>query len=190
MSLIVGILLAAGSSLRFGTDKLLQTLPEGDCVAVSACKSLLIGTDHVLAVVRPGITELEEQLYELGAEVMVFHDAAEGMGSSLGYAVRSSPDDTGGWLIALADMPWIKPSTIHKLSDCIRSGAEMAAPTYRGQRGHPVGFAKSYRPELSAIRGDSGAKSLLVDHHERLKLIEVDDWGVLRDIDRLEDLTA
>jgi len=54
MAPVIGILLAAGSSQRFGSDKLMQTLPGNDLVAVHACRNLLIGVDSVLAVVRPG----------------------------------------------------------------------------------------------------------------------------------------
>ena len=69
MGSIVGILLAAGASRRFGADKLTHSLPNGDLVAVRACRNLLAGTDSVLAVVRPGSEQLAALLQAEGAEV-------------------------------------------------------------------------------------------------------------------------
>ncbi len=68
-----------------------------------------------------------------------------------------SPAD--GWVIALADMPAIRLDTIRRVAEALRTGATTAAPVYRGQRGHPVGFAKLCRSELLALDGDTGARA-------------------------------
>ncbi len=65
----------------------------------------------------------------------------------------------------------------------------IAAPAYRGERGHPVGFARRFLDELSALHGDQGAKELIAEHPDWVTLYEVDDPGVLRDVDRPSDLT-
>ena len=187
MGSIVGILLAAGASRRFGADKLTQLLPDGDLVAVRACRNLLAGTDRVLAVVRPGSEELTALLQAEGAEVRICAEAGQGMGTSLVFGIRACPD-AAGWLIALADMPWIKPATIRKLADALRSGAAIAAPCWQGRRGHPVGFSPIFGPELAALSGDEGAKKVIQKHPEQLRLIDCDDAGVLQDIDKPEDL--
>jgi len=189
MSSIVGILLAAGASQRFGGDKLTQILPDGELVAVRACRNLLAGTDGVLAVVRPGSEELAARLQAEGAEVRICAAAGQGMGASLAFGVRARPE-AAGWLVALADMPWIAPETIRKMADALRSGAAIAAPSWQGQRGHPVGFAQLLGMELAALNGDAGAKAVLLAHLEQLNLIACDDPGVLRDIDTPEDLAT
>ncbi|MCK9604911.1 MAG: nucleotidyltransferase family protein [Methylomonas sp.] len=187
MSNITGILLAAGSSRRFGKDKLTQTLPNGDLVAARACRNLAAGVDKVLAVVRPENEALMACLQAEGAEVHIFADARQGMGSSLAFAIQASPA-SGGWLIALADMPWVMPATICQVADCLRGGAAIVVPCYQGRRGHPVGFSERFADQLAALSGDSGAKALIQTHPELLHIIDGDDAGVLRDIDQPADL--
>ncbi len=187
MGSIVGILLAAGASRRFGADKLTHILPNGDMVAVCACRNLLAGTDSVLAVVRPGSEELTSLLQAEGAEVRICTDAEKGMGASLVFGVRTR-SEAAAWLIALADMPWIEPATIRKVADALRSGAAIAAPCWQGRRGHPVGFSQILGPELAALSGDEGAKTVIQTHLDQLQLVDCADAGVLRDIDKPEDL--
>jgi molybdenum cofactor cytidylyltransferase len=187
MGSIVGILLAAGASRRFGADKLTHILPNGDLMAVRACRNLLAGTDSVLAVVRPGSEQLAALLQAEGAEVRVCAAAEQGMSASLVFGVRARPE-AAGWLIALADMPWIAPATIRKVADTLRLGSAIAAPTWQGRRGHPVGFSQVLGPELTALSGDEGAKAVIQTHLEHLHLIDCDDSGVLQDIDKPEDL--
>ena len=187
MGPIVGILLAAGASRRFGADKLTHSLPDGDVVAVRACRNLLAGTDSVLAVVRPGSERLAALLQTEGADVLICADADQGMSASLVFGIRARPE-AAGWLITLGDMPWIAPTTIHKVADALRMGATIAAPRWQGRRGHPVGFAHVLGTELAALNGDEGAKTVIQAYLEQLHLIDCDDPGVLRDIDRPEDL--
>ena len=189
MGSIVGILLAAGASRRFGADKLTQSLPDGDVVAVRACRNLLAGTDSVLAVVRPGSERLAALLQAEGADVLICADAEQGMSASLVCGIHARPE-AAGWLIALGDMPWIAPTTIHKVADALRMGATIAAPCWQGRRGHPVGFSHILGPELAALSGDEGAKAVIQAYLEQLQLIDCDDPGVLRDIDRPEDLNS
>ncbi len=187
MNPIVGILLAAGASRRFGSDKLTQTLADGDRLAVRACRNLLAGCDEVLAVVRPGCDVLAAQLEAEGAKVCICADAYLGMGESLAFGVKAS-SQAAGWLVALADMPWIAPATIRKVADALRRGAIIAAPCWQGQRGHPVGFSQVLGMELAALSGDTGAKAVFQAHLEQFIILDCDDSGILRDIDTPEDL--
>lgn len=185
---IAGILLAAGSSRRFGEDKLRYAISQNETVAVQSCRNLLAGVDKVLAVIRPGSEVLAELLEKAGASITICPDAEQGMGTSLAYGVSIVPD-AYGWLIALADMPWIQPATIGKVADAIRKGTAIAAPVWHGQKGHPVGFSRIFREELMALAGDSGAKSLLLKYSAQIHYLDCNDPGVLRDIDVPSDLT-
>ena len=95
-----------------------------------------------------------------------------------------------GWVVALADMPRIAQATLLGVADAIAEGALIAAPVYRGARGHPVGFSGRLRDELLALKGDEGARAVLKRHHADIRLLEVDDAGVLFDIDRKEDVPS
>lgn len=184
---ICGILLAAGISKRFGSDKLMHPLAGGTPVAAAALANLRSVIPHVIAVVRPGATMLENLLSEAGATVILCTNADEGMGASLATAVGAS-GDVAGWVIALADMPYILPATIGKIAASLTAGAAIVAPAYRGERGHPVGLSARFRAQLEALRGDEGARSVLNENAGLVKLIEVDDPGVCRDIDTPDDL--
>jgi molybdenum cofactor cytidylyltransferase len=182
---VVGILLAAGSATRFGGDKLLAALPDGIPVGAAALAHLAAAVDAVVAVVRPGDAPLGSLLAAGGARVSACPRAVEGMGASLAWGVRAAPL-AAGWLIALADMPWIAPATIARVVEALRAGAPIAAPGWRGDRGHPVGLASGFYCELSALSGDEGAKAILARH--QVTLIAAEDPGVVRDIDTPADL--
>ena len=183
----VGLLLAAGSASRFGSDKLQHPLPHGVAIAVQAARHLIAVVPRVVAVVRPGTQETAHSLAAEGCEVVVCDKAAEGMGASLACAARAA-GSADGYLVALADMPFVRPSTIAAVRDALAQGASLAAPYWRARRGHPVGFAGSLRAELEALSGDEGAKRLLDAHAARLVKVPVGDPGAIRDIDQPSDL--
>jgi molybdenum cofactor cytidylyltransferase len=183
----VGLLLAAGSASRFGSDKLQHPLPHGVAIAVQAARHLKAAVPTVIAVVRPGSEPTARALAAEGCEVVVCDRAAEGMGASLACAARAA-GAADGYLVALADMPFVRPSTICAVRDALAQGAMLAAPYWRARRGHPVGFAGRLRPELEALAGDEGAKRLLDAHAAQLVKVPVGDPGAIRDIDKPADL--
>lgn len=184
-----GILLAAGYGRRFDPDgrrsKLLAALPDGGTVAGRAARTLATALPGSIAVIRPGHAALAAELQAAGCIVLESSDAERGMGSALAHAVRETPL-AGGWLIALADMPWLTVPTLRAVATAIDHPERIAAAAHRGQRGHPVAFGAAHGAALGALEGDQGARTLLQAHPPRL--IEVDDAGVLRDIDRPDDL--
>ena len=188
---IVGVLLAAGLGRRYDPTgqrlKLLEAAPgcTSDMpIAIAALRNLRAAVDDVIAVVRPPDCAVQRQLHGLlaseGAQPVACPDADSGMGHSLACGVRTR-SGAAGWVIALADMPAVSPTTIAAVRDAIAGGHATAAPVYRGQRGHPVGFGRACLAELLALTGDTGARSVLACHPPLL--IPVDDPGCLIDID-------
>jgi molybdenum cofactor cytidylyltransferase len=185
---VVGLLLAAGAATRFGSDKLRHELPHGVAIAVQAARHLKLELDRVIAVVRPGQLELSENLSKEGCRVTVCENAAEGMGASLACAARAA-GEAQGYLVALGDMPFIRRSSIAAVRDALAAGAPLAAPYFRARRGHPVGIAGSFYSGLLLLSGDEGARKLLSMNEKILVKVPLGDPGVLRDIDKPEDLT-
>ncbi|WP_153159599.1 NTP transferase domain-containing protein [Zoogloea sp. 1C4] len=187
MARIVGLLLAAGQGRRFGADKLRQPLADGTPVAVAAARALNAACPESIVVLRPEQDELAGLIEAEGLTVIRSAAAHDGMGYSLAAGVAASPD-ADGWLVALADMPRIHVDTLRSVADAIASGAALAAPTYAGQRGHPVGFAARWRDALMALEGDEGARSIIRRNAGLLIAIGTDDPGVLQDVDTPADL--
>ena len=186
---IVAILLAAGAGSRFGGDKLLHPLPDGVAIGAHAARNLLAAGLGVTAVVRPGDFPLADMLEQEGCQVTVCRDAARGMAASLAHGIAETRS-AAGWVVALGDMPAIRPETVAGVVRALREGAEIAAPAYHGERGHPVGFSARFRDELLALSGDSGARAVLQRNAARVRLIDSGDPGVLHDIDRREDVQS
>lgn len=184
---IVGILLAAGRGSRFGSDKLRHPLPDGRPMAVAAAANLRPACDRLVAVLRPGNESLAALLAAAGCETVVCPEADAGMGHSLAAGVRATPD-AAGWVVALADMPFIATGSHRAVAARLRAGASLTASEFQGRRGHPVGFGGRWFEQLAAMTGDQGGKAILQAHLQELVLCRVDDPGVLRDVDRPEDL--
>jgi len=184
---IVGLLLAAGSASRFGSDKLAHALPHGVSIAVQSARHLKSELPRVVAVVRPGSAALAATLKEEGCEVTVCENASDGMGASLACAARAA-GPASAYVVALADMPFVRPSTISAVREALGGGAALAAPYFRTRRGHPVGISGRFYERLIVLTGDEGARKLLSENEATLQKIPVGDPGVIRDIDRPEDL--
>ena len=183
---IVGILLAAGNSHRFGSNKLLHPLSGQTMLSITA-KKLKSSLPDSIAIIRPGDQQLKKLLTNEGMAVIECEHANNGMGASLACGIRSSMD-AEAWLIALADMPFIQTATINKVVDAMKTGASIAAPEYAGRRGHPVGFNQEYKHLLAALDSDQGARDILMDNQKKITPVFVDDPGIQTDIDTPEDI--
>lgn len=189
MSGPAGILLAAGAATRFGSDKLLVPLADGVAMVLHAWQALRAAVADVCVVIAPGSVPLEEILRGAGAQVAICPQAARGMGASLACGVAARPE-AEGWIVALADMPFVRAETIAAVAAGLQRGAAIVAPRYRGRRGHPVGFAREFRDALRALDADSGGREIIAAHAARVGWIEVDDPGCVRDVDTPADLVA
>jgi molybdenum cofactor cytidylyltransferase len=185
----------------------LVLLGDGTPVAVACARALRQATARTIAVLRADQTALRALLESEGCEIVVVQAEANGMGDSLATAARHLMQENQGeqgaqavqdvhaldhlsesaCLIALADMPWLRADTCLQVAAATRRH-RIVAPTWQGRRGHPVAFARDLWPELAALAGDVGARSVLMRHpvHE----LVVEDPGVLADVDAPGDLVS
>jgi molybdenum cofactor cytidylyltransferase len=189
---MIGILLAAGFSRRFGpSNKLLQPMANGGPIALASAENLMQAIPTCVAVVRPENTTLAALLQQAGLTVFACKENEQEMADSLSAAIRFSANFEAanhGFVIALADMPYIQPATISMVANRVNSNDSIIIPTFHGQRGHPVGFAARYRSELENLQGDEGARAIVKRYADAVCLLPCEDAGILADIDTQADL--
>lgn len=117
-------------------------------------------------------------------------DWQSGMSSSIRVGLQAvSERSFDGVLIGLADMPWISPNVLETLAEQLTPGT-IVCPVYDGKRGHPILLGREFFGEMQEIRGDVGARSLLKKYPACIQLVEVQEPGILQDIDLLSDCPA
>lgn len=186
------LIIAAGYSRRFGSDKRLFKLQHGEPLLVACLKSYRAVFANVAVVVRSSDSELTQLIgTRLGRQlpIIVPTDHAHlGMGASIADGVRALVD----WdyvFLGLGDMPYVRSDTLGVLK--ARMDAARAAhlpcivvPMFADTAGHPVGFSRDFFAELIALTGDRGARTIVDAHPSALQRIDVDDPGVVTDIDQ------
>ena len=170
----VVIVLAAGRGERFaasgGTVHKLDALLAGKRVM-----------DHVLDAVRA--SGLAHHVVRPDAH----ESAGAGMGDSIAAGVRATPA-ASAWLILPADLPLIRSDTLRAIAFAPPCG--VTVPRYHGEQGHPVRFDAVCGPDLLSLKGNSGAAPVLRAQAaiNSIAFVDVDDAGVVTDIDTLEAL--
>ncbi|QSL94674.1 nucleotidyltransferase family protein [Ectopseudomonas toyotomiensis] len=182
-STVAGLVLAAGFSRRFGSDKRCARLSNGQTLLAASLELPCAFLEQVWVVLRP-----EDDCGALGvlAPVQVVRnpDAELGMGHSLASGMERVSQVTKASAIAvfLGDMPWIAADSLKHLMT-LASPEHIVVPTYRERPGHPVLFGRRFWPALQGLSGDTGAKSLISANSQAVRYLTLDDPGILRDID-------
>ena len=189
------IVLAAGAGARFGGGKLTApwrggVLLDGALAAAFAAPvrrvTVVWGADpQVAAAAQTYAAKVgaDDRLYLLRAERHV-----EGLSASLRAGIEALPHDCAGVFVLLGDMPRVSPVVPQRLAQALQRGVLAAAPTFAGQRGHPVLFSAALFTDLAGLSGDKGAAGVLGRLGDGLALVDAPDDGVLFDVDRPADL--
>jgi molybdenum cofactor cytidylyltransferase len=145
------------------------------------------GTGSKLQALLAGKPVLEHTLAAVRASGLPFHVEAAGhpgMGDSISAGVRATAG-APGWLVLPADLPLVRPESLRAVAAALQR-APIVLPLHHGARGHPVGFGAEHGPALMALAGAEGAAAI-VRAGQPLKL-ELEDEGIVTDIDTLDDL--
>ena len=184
---LAAIVLAAGRSERFGADKRLAGLRGRPLIAWAL--AALDGFDFAqkIAVVRAA-DPAWDLLRRHGVMPVVNPRADDGMGASLARGIAALGEVDGAFVV-LADMPDIPPGLYGEMAACFAPGAaDIVVPRHEGRTGHPVLFSSFCFDALKALTGDRGGRSLIESGRYRVARLDVADPGILRDIDRPQDL--
>ncbi len=183
-----GLLLAAGAARRMeGPNKLLEPLHGTPLVRRAAQALLDAQLSPLFVVLGHDADAVRAELAGLPVDFLVNPDWARGLGSSLAAGARAAArlPRLEGLFVALADMPFVSATHLAALTRAFEQRGEksIVAPTFGGQRGHPVVWAARHLPALSQLDGDVGARELIASLPHEVLSVEVQDDGVLRDID-------
>lgn len=186
----VAVVTAAGSAERFGGKKLLVPIA-GEPLLDHTIRCLLEGgVSEVIVVVGT------EARRELARDVNAMNDArvrpienpdpSRGMFSSIQVGVATANGDA---LVVLpGDMPYVRPETVRAVIAKFREGHAIVSPRYKGKRGHPVVMRLSLRDEIAATAPTANLHEVIKRHQDERVDLDVDDAGVVRDVDTPADL--
>ena len=179
---------AAGRGSRFAGPRHKLEQPFGGSTVLGSTVRHAVQTQLPVVVVttealQPIVAEL---LAARDIVVLSAFDAARGMGHTIatGVAERSGAP---GWLVLPGDMPLVRPDSMLAVATALEQHAVVYAQ-HLGRRGHPVGFSAELYSELIALTGDEGARRLMARYPAHGQ--EIDDPGVLLDVDTAADLEA
>ena len=204
------IMLAAGNSRRFGSNKLLyeidgkpmyrhileklmavaKQLEETDCVERLECVENRMGElekerskqcKKITVVTQ--YEEIEQTARSLGVNVYINPHADEGISSSMKIGLKANLD-ADACLFTVSDQPWLTTTTIHQLITLLKTSHKgIACVSCEGKLGNPCIFTKKYYDALLSITGDKGGKSVITAHRDDTAVLKVKDIKELTDMD-------
>lgn len=164
---VTAVVLAAGFSRRFGSPKQLFEIDSEPLVHRAARVARAVAP--AVVVIPRNAPAIREALRDLHVDLVENDEADEGIASSIRAGVRRCEGDV---LLMLCDQPGVTSAHLQNLIDC---GGPIAASAYQDTVGVPAFFSSMYRHELLALRGDSGAKTLLTGHVAEVRMVPLAD---------------
>lgn len=184
-----GVVLAAGTSSRYGDrNKLLEPF-EGKPVVSHAVDTLVESSvSAVTVVVGYEAQRVTEAVDDSTINVRENEAFADGQSTSVVTGVEAARErDADAVVFALGDMPAVSAETVDSLIAAYASGVgDAVAAAYEGKRGNPVLFDQKYFDTLLDVDGDVGGRDILRENTDAVA-VATDDPGVVYDIDRPAD---
>jgi molybdenum cofactor cytidylyltransferase len=184
---VAGILLAAGTSSRMGSNKLLFELAGESVLRAAAQRALAGGLSPLLVVLGHEADRAERELDGLGCQVVINPDYVAGINSSLKSGVAALPADVSGAMVMLADMPYVTAEMIAGLVQRFRSTeASLVISDYEGINAPPMLYDRTLFSELLAMTGEGCGRQVVKRHRDEAEVLA---WpaSALADLDVPED---
>ncbi|MGA3207437.1 MAG: DVU_1551 family NTP transferase [Syntrophales bacterium] len=185
----VALILAAGYSSRMGEFKPLLPMGEFSMIERSIAAFLQAGISDIRVVVGYRADTLIPVLTRIGVRPILNENFSLGMYSSVQAGVRSLGEGDDAFFLLPADYPLIRPETVAEMLDMHRRlNTAILYPTFHGRRGHPPLIAAArYIDWIILEEQPQGLRSFLASHERNAVDIEVDDEGILIDLDTIMD---
>lgn len=186
--MIAGILLAAGYSTRMGQPKAL--LPYEDITFIDSILNKLaeIKCDPIISILGASAELICQKTHVNSFQCFQNPQPEHGMLSSLKIAIEQLPPSTIGFILALIDHPLVKLETYQKLMEMAKNNpAHIVIPQFYGHNGHPVYFGRPFFESLLNLSLSEGARAVIHENASEIKFLNVEDEGILKDIDSPQD---
>ena len=181
---------AAGAASRFGGGKLFA-LVDGVPLLDRTLGALLdAGIGRVIVVTPPAADwgAAVRGLADSRVRCVVNPDPSRGMFSSIQIGVREA--DSGPIAILPGDMPFVRADTVKRVLDTAMATGALVSPRFEGHRGHPIVLPLDLRAPVLAAPATAALNDVLRPYRDLILNVDVDDRGVLRDVDVVEDLDS
>jgi molybdenum cofactor cytidylyltransferase len=185
---IAGLILAGGASKRMGSPKALLPLGEETFldrligVFQPVCGSVTVVLGHEPEKIQDGLKRAA------AASFVVNPDYERGQLSSLQTGLREVPAESSAVLFTPVDYPMVQAETLAALADGFRENRVLlAVPRHAGKHGHPVLFSSALIAEFLRLPDGAAARDVIHEHRERTLYVDVDDEGVVGDVDSPSD---
>ena len=188
-----GIVLAAGTSTRFGTFKLLQPLGERvllEWVLDTCLHSKLERIFLVLGYKRAEIMDALAETKKHPRLCIVFNqDYLRGQSTSLRAGLNATKGQFPSVMFILGDQPLIDAKNLDMLLERFwHSDKNICVPFHNNRRGNPVIFSEKFYPQIENICGDLGAREIIDNNAEDVLRIDLSEPSFFHDVDTREDI--
>jgi|TARA_B110000902_G_scaffold262426_1_gene339283 molybdenum cofactor cytidylyltransferase len=185
--MIVGVLLlAAGSAARFGSDKRVAVMSNNKSIIENTLATIEAIHLPLVVCLKKDDFQLQQQLTEKKIKWVVNENSDKGMGTSIAKGI-SLCRQWDAIMIVLADMPYVGSKTYRDIAATANRNS-IVVPTYDTKKGNPVCFGSSFYQQLEQLNSDKGGKDVVFNNKYAVIEIALNDEGILKDIDKPEDL--
>ncbi len=183
--MIAGLILAAGESSRMGSDKALLAYRGRTFLETIILNLRNAGIGKIVVALGHHAEEIQRAVDLPGVQVVLNRNYQRGQTSSVQAGLAAlqelSPEAV---ILCLVDHPTVSAAVMTKLKDRFeRARPAVVIPTCKGQHGHPVLIGRELFPELLALRANEGANTVIRKYRDATQFVEVDDHGILLDVD-------
>ena len=186
---VAACVLAAGQSKRMGKKNKLLSMLNGKTLLQHVLYSIQCSNiDDVIVITGHESEQVGESIKEYKPNIVHNENYSAGLSTSIKLGVANLHKEIDAVMFFLSDMPFVSAITINKIVAAFKTDGDIIVPVFSGQDGNPVLWSRQYIHELKNLQGDNGAKPLLARYPDQVQRLEVDNIGIVLDIDDAEAL--
>lgn len=187
MSNTVAIILAAGTSSRFGKPKLLATIDGKPVIWHVVDRAARSSVDDIVVVIGAHGPQVMAALRGMRVNFAFNEKFAMGQGTSVASGIEHVRRTADAAVMLLGDQPGIEPDLISNVVTARQEGASIVMTLYGSGRSHPVLFGREHFDALAALTGDQGGREIIARHADQVVVVDGDDAQPPMDIDTVAD---